>query len=426
VAGDSSEAHDTETAIVSVETREDWLTRLLRPSWWLAVAAVASVLLMLWGIKSTAWRHEQLDLRVYLLGAKHLFDGSIYFVRIPLRPYLPFTYTPFAGLAFWPLTLFSFSTAQIIWLVISVVAFLLVIALSLWCVRPDLDRARLWTATAVLCGPLFYLEPIKANFHFGQVNIVLVLMVFADLTVTLRVAGRTLPRGILLGVAAAVKLIPLIFVAYLFVTRQFRAALVATASFLTCFVVAALCNPHATWLYMTKYALDAKRIGSVFYLSNQSLRGSLDRMVHVELSTIPVTVAAVVVLVAGLALAWWAYRRSSALLGVLVTATTGLLVSPITWTHHVVWAIPVIAWLALAADRPAGGKWWALGGAAVIWTAPMWLVSSANADELNENVLESIVANSYFFVMSGFLIGICVMLARRERRGVLARATATP
>ena len=122
------------------------------------------------------------------------------------------------------------------------------------------------------------------------------------------------------------------------------------------------------------YATDAKRVGGVFYISNQSLRAVADRLDHRVVSTGLVTVAAAVVVVAGVALAGWAFRASSNLLGVLVCAATGLVASPITWAHHMVWAVPVLVWLAWAPDRPAGGRVWAVAGAALFWWAPIWTV----------------------------------------------------
>jgi alpha-1,2-mannosyltransferase len=130
-------------------------------------------------------------------------------------------------------------------------------------------------------------------------------------------------------------------------------------------------------------------------------------------------------LIGGLVLARWAYVSSSPLLGVLVTATTGMLASPITWTHHLIWVIPILAWLALAHDRPSRGPAWALLVAVVIWMSPMWLVSSIPVDELHENVIESIAANSYFLVLVGFLVGVACMLWRRQR-GALQREARGP
>jgi alpha-1,2-mannosyltransferase len=367
------------------------------------------------GVIAKVWGRTQLDLEVYLLGARHFVDGTIYSVTLPSSPHLPFTYAPFAALMFWPLTALTYGLAQALWASLSVASLVIVVAVSLWAVRPGLSPRVLWTATAVAVGPALWLEPIEANFTFGQINIVLAMMVLVDTLIVLRVGRRTLPRGILVGVAAAVKLVPLVFVAYLFVSRQTRAALRASATFLICSLLALACNPRVTWQYWTKYAFDAKRIGGVFYLSNQSARGSLDRLTHTVLSGGLATAVGAAVLVAGLALSGWAYRSSSTMLAVIVAGATGLLASPISWAHHFVWVIPIVCWLALGRDRPVGGRWWALAAAALAWTAPIWLVSDRPVDELRENLPEALAGNAYFLALVGFLIGVAAMLASRHR-----------
>ncbi len=131
-------------------------------------------------------------------------------------------------------------------------------------------------------------------------------------------------------------------------TKQVRAGWTALASFVACSLVASLLDPSVAWSYWTNYATDAKRIGGVYYISNQSLRAVADRLDHRVVSTTLITAASGVVLVLGIALARWAWHLSSGFLGVLVCATTGLLVSPITWAHHLVWVVPILLWLVLA------------------------------------------------------------------------------
>jgi alpha-1,2-mannosyltransferase len=266
-------------------------------------------------------------------------------------------------------------------------------------------------------APAYRFEPVLLTFAYGQVNLVLCALVLADLTWAPRVAGRTLPRGVLVGIAAALKLVPLVFVPYLFLTRQVKAAWVALSSFLACSLIAAAIDPSVSWSYWTKYVDDAKRVGAVFYISNQSLSGVADRLAHHSVSAIPVTIASVVVLVAGLALATWAWRASSNFLGVLVCATTGLVVSPISWAHHLVWAVPVVLWLVFAPDRPKGGRLWAVAATAFFWIAPIWNVPNGHNQELAENWWQLVLGNSFFAVMAIFLVGVALMLTSRRRAG---------
>jgi alpha-1,2-mannosyltransferase len=127
--------------------------------------------------------------------------------------------------------------------------------------------------------------------------------------------------------------------------------------------------------------------------------------------------------VAGTALARWAYRDSSPFLGILVCATTGMLVSPITWEHHLVWAVPVLLWLACAADRPAGGPVWAAAAAGVLVWAPVLHVPSGGTAELHERGWQLLAGNSFFGLLGAFLVGVAVLLAARRsrRRGGINR-----
>ncbi|HEV3366027.1 MAG TPA: glycosyltransferase 87 family protein, partial [Acidimicrobiales bacterium] len=376
-----------------------------------------------------SWHRRQLDIEVYLMGARHLLDGHLYLAALPAPPHLPFTYPPFAALVFAPLNVLPLSAAQVLWSLVNVGALFALVWLSLRATRPGLDRRRRLLWSLVLMAPAFWMEPVHLTFAFGQVNVVLAALALADLTGHLRLGRRTLPRGVLIGVAAAVKLTPLVFVPYLFVTRQTRAAWVALGTFAVCSAATAATDPRVSWSYWTRYATDAKRVGGVFYISNQSLRAVADRVDHRVVSTGLTTAVSAVVLVMGIALARWAWRSSSNLLGVLVCATTGLLASPITWAHHLVWIVPVLIWLVWAPDRPAGGRLWALAGAAMFWRAPIWGVPHGSNVELTEHGWQLLEGNSFFLAMVLFMVGVAVLLTVRRAQpgpgGVAARRIAS-
>ena len=385
---------------------------------------------VLWGlgIVSTAWAtagavdlatRRQLDIAVYLLGGRNLVDGRLYQVALPQLPHLPFTYPPFAALVFAPLSALPQRGAQVIWALINVVALFALVALALRAARPELGRQRLLMWSLVLMQPAYLIEPVHLTFGFGQVNIVLATMVLGDLTARLRVGNRTLPRGVLVGIAASIKLVPLVFVPYLFLTRQTRAAWVSLGTFVVCSAVTAATDPRVSWSYWTKYAFDAKRVGGVFYISNQSLRAVADRLDHRVVSTGLITLASAAVVVAGVLLAAWAYRSSSSYIGILVCATTGLLASPITWAHHMVWVVPILIWLVLAPDRPRGGLIWAVAGYALFWWAPIWRVPNGGNNELHEHGWQLLEGNSFFVAAAVFMVGVAVMLWRRRRVGAV-------
>jgi alpha-1,2-mannosyltransferase len=381
---------------------------------------------VLWGvgIVSTAWAttgavelatRRQLDIAVYLMGGRNLVDDRLYQMALSQPPHLPFTYPPFAALVFAPLSGLPQRWAQVIWALVNVVALFALVALALRAARRALGRQRLVMWSLVLMAPAYWLEPVHLTLSFGQVNIVLAAMVLGDLTCRLRVGNRTLPQGVLVGIAASIKLVPLVFVPYLFLTRQTRAAWVSLGTFVVCSAVTAATDPRVSWSYWTKYAFDAKRVGGVFYISNQSLRAVADRLDHRVVSTGLITLAGAVVVVAGVLLAAWAYRSSSSYIGILVCATTGLLASPITWAHHMVWVVPVLIWLVLAPDRPRGGLLWAVAGYALFWWAPIWRVPNGGNNELHEHGWQLLEGNSFFLAAVVFMVGVAVMLWKRQR-----------
>jgi alpha-1,2-mannosyltransferase len=222
-----------------------------------------------------------------------------------------------------------------------------------------------------------------------------------------------MPLGVATGLAAAVKLTPLLFVPYLLLTRRWRGALTCVLTFVACELMTFAVSPTSSKAYWTKAIFKPGRAGDLSIVDNQNLWGVLDRLTHGVLPDTVVLPVLIVTAVAGLLLAARAHRRSSPLLGVLICATTCLLVSPISWVHHMVWVVPAILWLALAPDRPRWGRSAAIGAAILFWSAPVWWVPYKNTSDLHLNVLQLVAGNSFFFAMLLFLAGAAVLVLRR-------------
>ena len=107
------------------------------------------------------------------------------------------------------------------------------------------------------------------------------------------------------------------------------------------------------------------------------------------------------------------------MLGLLVCAATGLVVSPITWVHHLVWVVPAILWLALGEDRPRLGMPLAIGTAVLFWVAPVWWVPYVGTSDLHLSGWQLVAGNAFFVALMLFLVGAAVLLLRRrtERQG---------
>jgi alpha-1,2-mannosyltransferase len=386
------------------------------PRWLLAAICAASVAVSVVAAWRWTWHRGQLDFAVYMMGAHNLMNAHLYTQGLSYAPYLPYTYPPFSAVLFLPLSVLATQAAALLWALLNLAALFIILALTINGVRPELDRASKLAWSMGLLAPALLIEPVSLTFSYGQVNLVLAAFVLADLTGHVRFGDSTLPRGVLVGVCAAVKLVPLIFVAYLFITRQARAAWTSIATFLGCSLVAAAFEPSNSWAFWTKYVVDAQRVGGVTFISNQSLRGALDRLTHHYIGAGAITALAGLVGLAGLALAYVAWRRSSPFLGLLVCSVTGLLASPITWAHHMVWVVPVIIWLIWGRDRPAGGSLYALATVALFWWAPIWRVPSAGLVALHEHGWQLVEGNAFFFAAAAFMVLIAAMLFVRARR----------
>lgn len=386
-------------------------TRGLSPRWVvLGVLSVAGAL----GIAIASAAGRQIDFDIYRMGGAHVLGQHLYQIHLPHTD-LPFTYPPFAALLFWPFTQLPVRVGQILWSVSTLAGLAALTAVSIRALRREWSVRRLWSIAFVLMLPILLLRPDLSTLNYGQVNIFIALMVLADLTGVVGLRSHELPRGVLLGIACSIKLTPLIFIPLLFLTRQFRAGLTALGTFVLCSLGALAVAPHSSWLYWSREVFDSKRSGNLLYVSDQNLSSALHRMAHATPSPALLDPLSLLVATCGLALAACAYRRSSPMLGILLCAATGLIVSPVSWYHHYVWIVPLLAWLLLGSDRPRGATWWALGSAALFWAAPMWWVPDPQRGFGGPLVL--LEGNSFFLATVAFLLLAVLLLWSRGRSG---------
>ncbi|MFF5174649.1 glycosyltransferase family 87 protein [Micromonospora sp. NPDC000089] len=287
-----------------------------------------------------------------------------------------FTYPPFAALCMVPLATLPWYPA----ITVSVLGSVLAGAFLLWLLVDPLARRHGWSrwfAFAVAACLLAMLNPVRDTVSFGQVNLVLLALVWADLWLLER--GRR-SAGIGIGLAAAIKLTPAIFIGYLLVTRRWRAAAVAAGTAAGATLVAAAVAPDASRTYFLDTLWDTSRVGKLEYISNQSLMGLVARLDPTHPSRL-----AWLTLVA-LALGVWAVRARRAVrlgderAGFALTGVVGCLVSPVTWVHHLVWLVPALVALVastlpwLPRDGSARRRLYAAGGAFLVLVSGLvWL-----------------------------------------------------
>jgi glycosyl transferase family 87 len=253
---------------------------------------------------------------------------------------LKFTYTPFSALVFAAVSFVPWSILPRLSEGVNLVA----LAVAAWCTMGGLGyRDRRVKAGGALLGMAAGLlaEPVFRDMYLGQINIILMAMIIWDLCQPDTVASRRW-KGIATGVAAGIKLIPLIFIPYLLLTRKFRQAALHAAGFVGTAGLGFLVLPGDSkdWWIGGLFIQDG-RTGFVGWGGNQSLRAILTRVEgSINAATVPWLVAVVVVTVFGLLAATMLYRSGHAMLGLLMTSLVGLLDSPVSWDHHWVWVMP--------------------------------------------------------------------------------------
>ncbi|XVQ86118.1 glycosyltransferase 87 family protein [Microbispora siamensis] len=328
-----------------------------RPAWaWalalVALAAAASPLIAYWLTNPEDQRLVDLD--VYRTGGWALLRGlPVYDVITPAPQLLPFTYPPVAAMLAVPLAVMSWPAAQWVWTV-AIVAVLAVTVRHAF--RAFLDGVRGALAApllfAVLCAACTYLMPIRDQFRFGQVDLFLLALCLLDCVVR----RPWWPRGMLIGLATAVKLTPGVFLVYLAITAfpardgdqgQRRAFFMAvfTAALLTLLPFLVIFDDARDFWFGA--LLDSERLGANAATTNQSLRGMLLRLYLPGWLTTVLWLAAVAVI------GWYGFRRArrayldgDVTTAVALTGLMAVLLSPVAWIHHIAWVVVVIAALA--------------------------------------------------------------------------------
>ena len=281
------------------------------------------------------------DLHVYVGGAEMLdHPGKLYdYVYADQTPDfpLPFTYPPFAAVVFYPLQLLPFGFLAFLWQVGTIAALYGVVRISqrLLPRAGDYRIAMLWTAVGI------WIEPLRSNFNYGQINVLLVLAVLCAVYST-----RWWVSGLLVGLAAGVKLTPAVSGLYFVGARRWATAVFSAVVFFGTIAISALVVGDQTRYYFTELLGDAHRVGPIGTSFNQSWRGGISRILGYDAGYGPLVVTAIVVTAVLALLAWRAIGGAEDRLGAIVVVQLfGLLASPISWTHHWVWLIPLMIWL---------------------------------------------------------------------------------
>lgn len=309
---------------------------------------------MLWML-CTANGMNLVDLHVYVDGSADLLSGHLYDFtyaeKTPDFP-LPFTYPPFAAVVFYPLHFLPFTLVAVLWLLAIAAALygIVWIALELILGKAALRDPKWRTAAVAWTAAGLWMEPVRTTMDYGQVNVFLVLG--AMLAVR---SARWWISGTLVGVIAGIKLTPAITGLYFLTQRRWLTAFWSGVVFLGTVGLSYLIAPVEYERYFKHLLGDASRIGPVGSVWNQSLRGTLSRILGYDVQSGAIWIAGVLVCFALAVLAWRALEPGDRLGALLIVQLFGLMVSPISWSHHFVWLLPTVLWLLYGPLRQAAG-----------------------------------------------------------------------
>jgi alpha-1,2-mannosyltransferase len=345
-----------------------------------AVAAVICWLIALTGIGTIvcgALRGGMVDLDVYRSGAAAILHGtSLYAMRTAIG--LQFTYPPVAAILATPLAAVPLYIAMLAWIPLVYGP----LAVAVWFgFRPLLVRAGSYSPAvfAAVLGCCSFLLPVRQVMSFGQVDLLLLALCLLDCAVQ----RPAWPRGMLIGIATAIKLVPGVFIIYLVITGRRKAAAVAAVSFAALSAAAFIVAPRDSAAYWTGAIFDTSRLGGNASAGNQSLRGMILRAFLPHQAPAAIwAVTAVVVAVAGFTAARACWRRGADMAGIAITGLLAAALSPVAWIHHLCWVV-----VAIGVIGGAGRDWRRVSAAALalglfLTRLPIWAQAGLMSHEL--------------------------------------------
>jgi alpha-1,2-mannosyltransferase len=341
-------------------------------AWTAAVAAIGH--LAVWAVSG-----HMLDLDVYRSGGQAILHGNnLYMIRAAYR--LPFTYPPLAAVVAVPLALLPFKADEVIWIALMIGPLVLAVQAGF---RQILTRA---ASAAPMLFPVIlaaaaYLQPVKQELGFGQVDLLLLGLCLIDCLAQ----DPRWPRGLFIGIATAVKLEPGVFIIYLLITGRRREAGTAALSLVGVTGLAWAVSPSDSATYWGSAIFDTRRLGGNGSAANQALRGIVLRGLRYQTHVAPDLVwlpLALLVGVGGFAAARACWLHGHEMAGIAITGLLGALLSPVAWIHHLCWVVVAIGVLVGNGGQARRLVLAALTGVLFLTTLPTWAEHTHSAAQL--------------------------------------------
>jgi alpha-1,2-mannosyltransferase len=336
--------------------------------------------------KLIPWQPSTIDLQVYVYAVKDMLAGKDIFATTTPFWNLSFIYPPIAAILMTPLAFGPYVFWQVVWT-----------GGLVWAQQSVLKRCgapRGWKLGLIGIAVVLAMEPIRTTLGYGQVNTILMALVIADLLPDPPAQPRRIPQGTLIGLAAAIKLTPALFVIFMFLIDKRRPAITALVSFAVFTGIGALLLFRETLVFFGGLSGGDTRTASPLYAGNQSLLGVFFRLIDTSRATtlVGLAVAGVLAVLGCLVAAHW-WRNDEKVFGVALVGLTTCLASPLSWTHHYVWILP----MAMAVLSPGVPRWARyVGGFWVIWVCiclPLAALPYGGGRERHFDFLQQLLAD---------------------------------
>jgi alpha-1,2-mannosyltransferase len=363
--------------------------------------------------KLVPWQPSTIDLQVYVYAVKDMLAGRDIFATTTPFWRLYFIYPPIAAILMTPLAIGPYVFWQVVWT-----------GGLVWAQQSVLKRCgapRGWKLGLLGIAVVLAVEPIRTTLGYGQVNTILMALIVADLLPDRPKQRRRIPQGILIGLAAAIKLTPALFVIFMFLIGKRRAAITAIISFAVFTGIGAILLFGESVVFFGGLSGGDTRTASPLYTGNQSLLGVFFRLGDSSRTTtvLGLAVAGVLALLGCLVAAYW-WANNEKVFAVAIVGLTTCLASPLSWTHHYVWILP----LGMAVLSPGVPRWARyVGGLWVVWVCiclPLAVLPYAGGRERQFNLLQQLVANL------GPMLGLILLVGLAWQLVVTTRAHAIP
>jgi alpha-1,2-mannosyltransferase len=358
--------------------------------------------------KLVPWAPSTIDLQVYVYAVKDMLAGKDVFATTTPFWSLYFIYPPIAAILMTPLAFGPYVFWQVVWT-----------GGLVWAQQSVLKRCgapRGWKLGLLGIAVLLAVEPIRTTLGYGQVNTLLMALVIADLLPDPPDQPRRIPQGTLIGLAAAIKLTPALFVIFMFLIGKRRAAITAIISFAVFTGIGAILLFGETVVFFSGLSGGDTRTASPLYTGNQSLLGVFFRLGDSSrITTLLGLAVAGLLAVLGclIAASWW--RSNEKVFAVAIVGLTTCLASPLSWTHHYVWILP----MAMAVLSPGVPRWARyVGGLWVVWVCvclPLAVLPYGGGLERQFDLLQQLVANLGPMLGVILLIGLAWQLVVTTR-----------